>query len=198
MINSTATSKVGSFVEIQTGFQFRKKIEPDPNGNCQVIQIKDFDEARNLQFGQLSRVSLQSVPEHALVKKGDVLFLARGHKNFAVPIRVDLEKAVAASYFFILKITNEKLTPEFLAWFINSPVAQSFLNSQAKRGTHMPLIPKSAFSELPVPLPSLERQSKIIQLNKLAQEEQVLSEALAAKRSQLFKTATLELLRRSA
>lgn len=42
------------------------------------------------------------------MNKGDVLFLARGHRNYAIPLKNSLENTIAASYFFILRLEKER------------------------------------------------------------------------------------------
>ncbi len=78
--------KIKDIADIQIGYQFRKKIEPERDGTHQVIQIRDFDKDRNLQIENLTKVKLAGDVEKYSVNKGNILFLSRGQKNFAVPM----------------------------------------------------------------------------------------------------------------
>ncbi len=92
--------KVKHLAMIQIGYQFRSKIQPDPNGTHSVIQIKNFDDDDRLDLDNLDRVTIDKTADKYLVQQGDVLFLSRGHRNFAYAITSPLHETIAASYFF--------------------------------------------------------------------------------------------------
>src|SRR5207247_1461854 len=102
--------------EIRTGYPFRAKVEPVPQGSHAVIQIKDFDPDRRLLTEGLDRVQFTKPVDKHLVREGDVLFLSRGHRPFASAVPAGLPATVAASYFFVLKVTDKDVSPDYLAW----------------------------------------------------------------------------------
>lgn len=183
--------KITEISGIQLGYQFRKKIEPADEGTHRVIQIRDFDDKHILNRENLSRVRIDKPKERYLICKGDVLFLSRGHRNWAVAIVDDLEATVAASHFFIVRPRPDKVLSEYLAWSINQTPAQEYLHNIARRGTHMPLIPLSAFMALKVDLPDIETQKKIVELSRLMDKEKQLFSALQAKRFLLINAVCL-------
>jgi restriction endonuclease S subunit len=183
--------KIKDIADIQIGYQFRGKIEADPKGTHRVIQIRDFDEFQNLGATDLYKVNLKYDAERYLVNKGDILFLARGHRNYAIPIKDSLENTIAASYFFILRLRNESILPEYLAWFIKQAPAQAYLYNIARRGTHIPMVPKSAFENMPVDIPDLEIQKTIIKLDNLLEKERSLLNQIQEKRIQFIKAICL-------
>jgi len=185
-------AKIKHIVDIQIGYQFRGRIEPISGGTHQVIQIKDFDDDRKLDVSGLYKVIPDRSPKRYLVSKGDILFLSRGQKNFAFPIKLYLKSTIAASYFFILKLKTENVLPEYLAWYINQRTAQNYLHSIARRGSHMPMVPKSAFEQLKVDLPSLVIQEKIVKLDGLREKEQSLINNLKKKRGLLVQSVCLK------
>jgi restriction endonuclease S subunit len=175
--------QVTDIADIHLGYQFRKGLEPTDDGTHWVIQIRNFDENLILKKESLFRVRLDKTIEQSLIKKGDVLFLSRGHKNWAAPISDNLHDTVAVSHFFILKIRSNEVMPEYLAWYINQATAQEYLHSNARRGTHMPLIPMSAFKGLIVEVPAKEIQEKIVELSRLMEKEKRLLNELQEKRA---------------
>jgi hypothetical protein len=184
--------KIKDIATIQIGFLFRDKIQPNMNGTYQIIQIKDIADPNNFTASGFSKINMDRDPEKYLVKKGDVLFLSRGQRNVATAINVNVENTIVPSYFFILKIHNKQISPEYIAWYINQPVAQKYLQSNARRGTHMPMVGRSEFEEMPIDIPPLEIQQKIVGANKLqAQESRILKE-LEEKRSQLVQLICLK------
>ncbi len=184
--------KIKDIADIQLGYQFRKKIEPERNGTLQVIQIRDFDENQNLNQEGLCRVTIDQLSDKYLVHKNDILFLARGHRNFAIPLLDSMERTIAASHFFILKIKGKKIIPEYLAWFINQTPAQEYLHNLARRGSHMPIIPKSVFENLKVHIPNIETQKKVFTLNTLIEKEKTLLYKLREKRALLVRSLCLK------
>ncbi|GBE37823.1 type I restriction modification DNA specificity domain protein [bacterium BMS3Bbin08] len=184
--------KIKNIAEIQIGYQFRGRIETDPEGTHKVIQIRDFDALKNLQVAGLYKVLPKYNAERYLVNKRDVLFLSRGHHNYAIPIKVALENTIAASYFFILRVKTEQIIPEYLAWFINQAPAQGYLHNLARRGTHIPIVPKSVFENLKISIPDMETQEKIVKLNSLIEKEQNLLTNLQQKRTLLIRSVCLK------
>lgn len=183
---------VADIADINIGYQFRAKIEPAADGAYPVIQIRDFDEHRFLNTDGLMRVEIDKPAEQYQIRRGDVLFLSRGHRNWAAPIVHDLNNAIAVSHFFVLKIKSADVLPEYLAWYINQAPAQEYLHSNARHGTHMPLVPMSAFKGLTVEIPSVETQKKIVELHKLMEKEKKLLIELEGKRSRLISEACLK------
>ena len=184
--------KIKDIADIQIGYQFRKKIEAEREGTHRVIQIRDFDDNQNLDVEGLCWIKMDQVNEKYLVNNKDILFLARGHRNFAIPMIDSLDSTIAASHFFILKINTEKVIPEYLAWFINQAPAQGYLHNLARRGTHMPLIPKSEFENLKVDIPDIEFQKKIVKLNSLIDKERTLLHSIQEKRTLLIQSLCLK------
>lgn len=183
---------ITDIADINIGYQFRAKIEPADDGTHAVIQIRDFDDNRNLKTAELSRVKIDKPVEQFHVSKGDILFLSRGHRNWAAPIGEDLNNAIAASHFFILKIKSADVMPEYLAWYLNQAPAQEYLHNNARHGTHMPLIPLFAFKGLSVDVPQKEMQGKIVELSKLKEKEKLLVAMLEEKRGRLINEVCLK------
>jgi len=184
--------KITEIADIQLGYQFRKKIEPADDATHWVIQIRDFDDNHLLNRENLSRVKIDTPAEKYLITKGDVLFLSRGQRNWATPIVDDLAATVAASHFFVIRSKQKSVLPAYLAWYINQTPAQEYLHNVARRGTHMPLIPLSAFLGLTVTLPDIETQRKIVELSRLMEKEKILLTSLQEKRSQLINSICLK------
>lgn len=189
--------KIKDIADIRIGYQFRRKIRTEPEGTHAIIQMRDFDDNKNLNYRELSWVKLAELPDKYLVEKDDVLFLSRGHSNFAYSITDQLESTIAASYFFILKVKSDNVLPEYLAWCINQSPAQKQLHSSARRGTHMPLVPKSAFEDLKVHVPDIKTQKSIVELNRLLDKKNELIRKLQEKRSLLISSLSLKAARES-
>lgn len=190
--------KITEIADIQLGYQFRKKIEPAEDGTIRVIQIRDFDENHILNKENISRVRIDKPMEQYLIQKGDVLFLSRGHRNWATPIDDELQDTIAASHFFVIRMRNKAVMPEYLAWYINQLSAQEYLHSIARRGTHMPLVTLSAFKGLTIEVPDIATQQNIVELSRLIEKERILSIALQEKRNLFINAVCLNAARNAA
>lgn len=182
--------RIDKLANIQTGFQFRERIVPDPNGTMGVIQIKDIPDRRRLTPESVDRIAFDKPHGEYRVGPGDVLFLSRGHKQFGVTIEHNLGDAVASSYFFIVRPDRSVIRPDFLAWYLNQPPMQEKFKQLAK-GTHMPFVSMAEFRELDIPVPPLAVQEQVVSLAALAEHEQDLLSRIADKRVQIVQSACL-------
>ncbi len=182
--------RIGEIANIQAGYQFRGKVEPDPDGNVAILQIKDLEDRRRLNPDTIDRIVFEKPYEQYLINKGDVLFLSRGHRQFAIAIEDDLTDTIASGYFYILRLLTDHIRPAYLAWYINQPPFQSQLAPHTQ-GTHMPFVSQSAFQDLAVPIPPLAVQDTVVALADLAEQEQSILARLASKRAALVQSLTL-------
>lgn len=184
--------KLAEVAEIRIGYPFRGRIHFEQSGEIPVIQLRNFDS--DYQIGPSSVLCVKQLPDtgrHAL-RAGDVLYASKGERNFAYAVTKDIEGAIPASYFFVLRPRAAALLSEYLAWYINQPAARTFLRSQAQRGTYMPVIPKSVFETLPIHIPPLATQRAIVALDGLRRQEKMLSKQLEEKKSRLISSVCLQ------
>jgi len=158
---------------IQTGL-FAK---PSGMGELMYLQSKHFDE-----YGQLHDVLhpdlvADGISEKHLLKEGDVLFAAKGTKNFAAVFENHNEPSVASTSFFVIRPTDKKLLPQYLAWFLNNHTTQTFLKGQAI-GTSIPSISKHVLEHLEITVPDMETQKAILQITKLRNKEKSLKQKI--------------------
>ena len=160
---------IKDITNIQTGL-FAK---PAGIGELVYLQSKHFDE-----YGQLHSVLHPDLPaegisEKHLLKDGDVLFAAKGTKNFAAVFENHNEPSVASTSFFVIRPTSNKVLPKFLAWFLNNHTTQTLLKGQAI-GTSIPSISKHVLENLEITIPSIETQQAILQITQLRNREKSL------------------------
>ena len=119
----------------------------------------------------------KSILKKHLLIDGDVLFAAKGTKNFAAVFENHNEPSVASTSFFVIRPTNEKVLPQYLAWFLNNHTTQTLLKSQAI-GTSIPSISKQVLENLEITVPGLETQKAILQITKLRNKEKSLKQKI--------------------
>jgi restriction endonuclease S subunit len=188
-MNAMMHSLLRDIATIRSGRLFRGKIEPDPTGHYQVIQIGDIDLGGKLDVNNLTRIRLPYIKSSQFVQKGEVLFISRGMRKQALTITEDLKNVITTSQIFILR-PHEELLPEYLAWFLNQLPAQRYLEEHSS-GTNVSLINMEAFGKLPVRTPKLEIQQKIVRIYELGVRERELTELILQKRSALIEMRLL-------
>lgn len=159
-------AELKQITNIQTGV-FAKPIQ---KGEIVYLQAKHFDEGGELTETLYPDLELDSKIEKHLLKKGDILFAAKGSKNFAALYENDEMPAVASTSFFVVRLIDKNVLPGYLTWFLNHPTTQSLLKRQAK-GSSIASISKVVLSELEIPIPSIQKQELILQIFKLRNRE---------------------------
>ncbi len=201
------SSKLGDIVEIQPGYQFRGKVQNDPDGDGYLIQLKDIIKAGEFNPDTqkktgLTKIKLEGINNKYAVISGDLLVPSRGTHTLSVYINSKEDKTVASSntiasgYFYIIRPRAEFLTSNFLSWFLNSKPAQLHL-SKYKRGTNILALAREGLEELVIPIPELAVQQLIGELNSLAaKEEKITTQLMALKakflEKQIFASMSLE------
>lgn len=167
---------------IQTGL-FAKPVD---KGEVIYLQAKYFDEFGKLQSFLHPDLMAEGVSDKHLLRSGDVLFAAKGTKNFAAVYENHNAPAVASTSFFVIRLTEKNVLPEYLAWFLNNHSTQTLLKGRAI-GTSIPSISKQVLEALEIALPSIEVQKTILKIAKLRNNEKTLKleiEALREKQIQ--------------
>jgi hypothetical protein len=150
------------------------------------LQARHFDAHGHLAVEELfAELSSEDVGKQHLLQGGDVLFAAKGAKNFAALYEAHNQAAVASTTFFVIRLRTDLLIPAFLCWYLNHAEVLNKLTAKAK-GSNVPAIAKSALEELDVYFPSLEKQHLIVKINQLQLRQQELqSDLLRLKHSTL-------------
>ena len=174
-----------SIAEINAGHPFRGKLKEDPKGNAIVIQMKDTDESFFINPSTAAKINEDEIKPQYLLKEGDIIFRSRGTTNTCSILSTTNKPMVCAAPLFQIRINNAFATPEYICWFINQPAAQTWLDRHAK-GTSVRMIGREALENLPITIPSLEKQQEITAIAKLADQEQRLMAELAEKKKTLI------------
>lgn len=172
--------------DIQAGYPFRTRIEHDPKGDIPVIQLRDIDRHCHLNWSTVAHISLnQKVKQAYFVHTGDVLCAARGNSYYAAFLSEEIPPALASAHLFILRPRTQEILPEYLAWYINQSTVQTYLEAQAQ-GSFIRSISRRALAQLPVVVPALDLQKRVVRIQHLADREAALTEQLLEKRRQLI------------
>jgi hypothetical protein len=190
--------RLGDFAEILPGFSTGKALVHDPDGTHQVVLSKhltpglpysysDRDAFRIWPSSTSAGISWEPQWRNMLryeLRRGDVLFMSRGTRNVATVIETVPVRSVAPVSFFIIRLREPDLLtraespdPTYLTWYLNAPKAQNEI-ANIRTGAGTPIIQRSAFSDLEVPLPDVAAQRQIGALGESMVREGILHDAL--------------------
>lgn len=194
----TEIRRLGDIAEILPGYSTGKALVPDPDGTHQVVLSKHLtpglpytysaDDAFRIRPSSAgARISPEpqwrNISRYEL-RRGDVLFMSRGTRNVATVIETVPARSVAPVSFFIIRLRepdlltrNESPDPAYLTWYLNAPRAQNEI-ANIRTGAGTPIVQRSAFSDLKVPLPDVFAQRQIGALGESMVREGILHDAL--------------------
>jgi len=173
-----------ALADIRTGYTFRDKIKEDPQGDVRFLQIKDIKGQREVRTEQLPLMRWQGSGAPPTLMAGDIVLPARGDYYDAVLANGKVP-VVATSQLFMLHPRNKTITPEFLCWYLNQPAAQNYFRAN-RTGTSISMLSRQVLGALPVPVPTLAIQQKIVALRLLLEREKTITEQLLHNREQMF------------
>jgi restriction endonuclease S subunit len=165
-----------NIASIQTGVY----VKTGTQGDIVYLQAKHFDENGNLQVNLHPDLESSNINLKHLLKHGDVLFAAKGSKNFAALYESKNPPAVASTSFFVIRVEDiyrSKVLPEFLVWLMNNPDMQRFLKGKAI-GTSIVSISKAVLEAMEVFIPDIAIQQKILRIAELRSREKQLNQQL--------------------
>jgi len=190
--------RLSKIANIQSGYISRGKIEPREDGTYFLLQARDVDADRlTYQADNLIRFIPVMSRKDWTLRTGDVLFMARGTRNYSVLINKIPERALAAACFFIVRVSSDQVLPYYLCWYLNRATVEHYLGRHSGRGVHMPVVRRSVLESIDIPIPSLTIQNKIAKIDLLMRKELELIDKLAEKRKELITAACLQAVRNS-
>ena len=166
--------------EIKVGHTFREKLLNDPMGDVAIVQLRDIDVKKSSIKSTNLWIKDKGFKDDSYLRNGDIIFAAKGSNNTASVFSADI-KAIASSVFFIIRLNPKLALPHFIAWYINSRLGQSYINSIKDSSTTVN-IKKKDLENLPISIPKLNKQRQIAALAELSLREMKILEEIKRKR----------------
>jgi restriction endonuclease S subunit len=188
--------KLKDISDIHSGYITRGKIQASVNGSHYLLQAKDVDGGKlSYRTDDLIRFHAALSRTDRCLESGDLIFMARGAHNFTIQLGDLPEPALAAACFFIVRTCHPRVFPGYLCWYLNQVPVERYLVQHSGRGVHMPVVRRAVLENIQVPLPSMDTQRKIAEMNALLLREMDLLQQLGRKRKELIAAACLQALR---
>jgi restriction endonuclease S subunit len=153
--------------QIASGFSFRGALPVKEQGTVRVIQAKNINPEIVIdETFPLSRIDSNSIGGTLRLRKGDVLLATRsvGSGDFKATSCGQLEDdVIASSSVCIIRLNDQRVLPEYLAIFLNSPTGQEMLSRYASGAAVQSLLLRN-IREIEINVPPLEVQRGLIDL----------------------------------
>lgn len=151
-------------------FFFGNHISDLSKEGVKYLQVKNFDEYGNFLDNVEQFVSYDEIGKLGLLKEGDVLFVGKGMKFFAYKYEQSIGAAVASSIFYIIRVDQSEILPDYLVCLLNHPKSMTYFNG-VSAGSSIPSIRKSELGNFELTLPPLDMQAKIVDMYLLHKKE---------------------------
>ena len=182
------------FADVRAGYSFRGSVPETAGGEALAVQMRDIDALRGVRWPGVVRTRLEGRRAPDWLRRDDILFAIRGTRNIAVCLDDVPAPAVASQYFFLIRVRDPaELLPEFLAWQINQQPAQRYLGSNAE-GSDQLSIRRGVLEGLPVAVPPLAAQRRLIDLVHTVRAERETLERLIDNRERQLQAIVRDLL----
>jgi restriction endonuclease S subunit len=165
---------ISAAAEVLPGFAIKGRVEPDPEGEFQLILGKHLTPGAPYRFRPEHRLRIKGKrnADAYRVEPGDVLIAARGPSNYAVALLDVPDPTIAPATFYILR-PDMDVDPIYLAWVLEQAPVQAQI-ARARTATATPILRRSNFKDVRIPLPPLNDQRCIADLAALMQRERQL------------------------
>ncbi|MBH8608026.1 restriction endonuclease subunit S [Thermoactinomyces sp. CICC 10521] len=137
--------------------------------------------------------SHEKLDQQYFTEPDDVLFRLN-YPNTAVFIGEEHAGLLVPSMFAVIRISDQSVLPEFLAWYLNSEEVKNHL-LRFQSGTMMPVTNKRTLEQIVIPELPLGKQKAIVELAKLIWKEKQLYQRLIREREQFMAAMTRQMMR---
>lgn len=176
---------LSEITNISAGHPFRGKIQEKSGGNIRVVQMKNISSGSGISWDTVIETELAGKKAPNWLKEGDVLFAARGSRNYAAIVDQLKGKVVSAPHFYIIRMKEQSLLPEFLVWQLNQKPMQNYFD-RAAEGSCTKSVRRSILEKALITVPPIEKQKQILKLHKTLLQEKRLYAELAQNADKLM------------
>ena len=173
--------KIKEIAKVKVGVHLKATHELNAN----YFQVSDFDSMGNLIYDIKPTVANHPKDARHILNDGDLLFAAKGNKNFSAIYKNRGVPSFASVSFIVISINAQNLiSSEYLNWYLNQATSIARLQSVAV-GSSIISISKQNIEDFEVSVPKLQKQELIVKLSKLQAREQEIYALIAQKQKQI-------------
>lgn len=181
--------KLNDIANIITGHVFRSKIEYSASGNVNLISMESISTEGliNITNNDIKKVFVSDFKSSEIVKQNDILFKAKGLANNAVVINSIPDNTTVTASCLIIRVTVANILPEYVCCWLNSSFAKEYFSKSSGQATGVTIanVSKKTLEDLPIKIPSIEKQHSIAEISYLSRQEINILKEITAKKEQL-------------
>ena len=151
--------KLDSFCDIKTGIPINRYLDSSGNSDIKYLNLKSINNFRIhkefLNNGKLKK----EIHQQYYAKENDIL-IKLAEPNDVVLIGKDDIGVVITQYFAIIRVSDKKIEPGYLAHILNSKKTKQEYKKKLEGGT-TGILKLSILKELEIDFPKLEEQIKL-------------------------------------
>lgn len=189
-------TRLCDIADIRSGHPFRGSIAPDKNGDVYVAQVRDAQTTGEIFQDKMIKTTLTGKKQPDWLKPGDVLFVAKGAKNFSALVENLPKKSVCSPHFFLIRIKPmliSEVTPKFICWQLNQLPAQRYFQAMAEGSLHVS-IRRQVLENTPITLLPMEKQHQLTAIHRCALNEKKALQQIIENRQQLLDAIAIDTL----
>lgn len=188
--------KLEEIADIRLGMPFKTAINDLGDiGKCYLIQTKDIDTEGVLRMEDLARVSPPVDPKKHYLHDGDILLRLRG-PIFAAGVFTSSKTlpSVTSNQNAIIKCKENNVLPDYLQWYINSPLGQNYFHTMSE-GTNITKVSLKIVSDMEVKLPPLDVQTNIVRIKNNWEKQRDIHRKIVDNGNLLYRNVCFNLLK---
>lgn len=168
--------QLNKIATVRSGLVITRKQAPKPEDavcTYQLLNLKAVTDSGIDRSALLSFHATEQLADRYLTHAGDII-VRISEPYTAVYITEQTARLLVPSHFVIIRTDTDKALPEYVAWYLNRDrIQKAFRLSCA--GILLQIKP-STVAETDIRLPELDKQRKVVELERLAQAELALLE----------------------
>jgi restriction endonuclease S subunit len=194
MSKKSPVYKLKDIAEIHSGISFRSELSSDEDGEALLVQMKNLGNLEVLDMSSSSRsftkIKNSSFKPVIALRSGDLLFRSKGFNFTAARVENSLAKVFPVAPLYLIRISSDKVIPDYVLWLINHSETQKYFNQMAK-GTTIMMISRQILEDMELRIPNLKTQVRIARIMELYRKEKMLTENLLVKKKIYLEAALM-------
>lgn len=164
-MTSENTVQLDSIAEITGGITKGRKLDRSETIQLPYLRVANVQNGY-LDLNEIKTIELKhSEREKYLLKYGDVLYTEGGDRDKlgrGTIWKNEIKECVHQNHVFKARIDKKHALPQYVSYWSMSIPARNYFYVKGKQSVNLASINKTILSALPLPLPSLDTQKKIV------------------------------------
>jgi restriction endonuclease S subunit len=137
-------------------------VKTSEEGNIKIVKPSSITNGKIIEEKLDTGKSNKNL-EKIFLKKGDIIFQAKGNKFEAILIENEYENLISSQMYFNFSLNKDIVDPIYLCWYLNNRISKQYFNMNSS-GAIVKAINRKVLENLEIILPTLEKQKEISQL----------------------------------